>query len=366
MSSGSALVLALLLGGATARRPFPRDANWTPSAPTQTAGSDQWTHLKISHRPTDAPRFDLRFGKRQVDTTIGIETCGFYPEDGAAFVCPPGRTCANIGDFRDCCVSEDCTTSSFSTTCLNFDNPACDTRTEGTTCCDQVYPYCATYLWSTTATPNRIFTLFNCYDKIFSGQSILDAEPRFAYDSTTSTPVTSPTQTPTTTPDSSPAPATATPVGAVVGGVVGGLAVIGIVVIIVFYMFFRNRRAGPDRGSYLPAAKHEPEGPDSPIGGGSKDAVVETATHVAAAPVSNTPPPVSVSPLSGGTTTPVPVSAVTGVGGGEMPTSPMSKEVATSPLSKEMPTSPASKEMPVGFGRVELPVGEARTAELPG
>jgi len=133
------LLLASIVTTVTARRHSYRDADWKPSAATATAadatGPDRWSHLRISHRPTDAPKLDLRAAEPNWKRShIGIETCGFFPEDGRPFVCPDGFSCENIGNYRDCCGGEDCVTGTFASVCLNYNDPACATYTEGTTC----------------------------------------------------------------------------------------------------------------------------------------------------------------------------------------------------------------------------------------
>lgn len=187
----------------------------------------------------------------------------------------------------------------------------------------------------------------------------------------TTSSTTSSTPPASSTANSSPA-TSSTPVGAIVGGVIGGLVVIGLVVLGVFWMFFRNRRAA-DRGSYVAAAKAEPGG-GSP--GDSSPAVANAPvgynpgyTDTAAFPPpgsSVSPPPVTVSPLSGGTASPTPHHAISPETKPhiEVATSPMSKEMPTSPSFKEMPTSPAFKEMMTGPRASELPT--YKTAELPG
>ncbi|KAK1756287.1 hypothetical protein QBC47DRAFT_412859 [Echria macrotheca] len=382
------LFLAVLSSGAVAAKAGrAQDTRWEPPVPTASEDSNRWAHLRISPRPTDGPNLDLRAIPLLGRDTVGIETCGFFPEDGSPMYCPAGRTCTNIGDYRDCCVGADCTTSSFSSVCLNYNDPGCGAHSPGTTCCDgdANRPYCATYIWSTSATPNRIFTLFNCDDQIFSGQAILDAEPRTRIGSssglvaTTSATATSSTPAVTTTAVAASA-GTSTPVGAIVGGVVGGLAVIGIVVLGIFYMFFRNRRvAAAGRGSYIPAAKTEPDGsngyesPSSTVMASAAAAAVSfnnvTPHHPPppAAPPSISPPTASVSPLSGSTVpysnTQPPDAAADELS--KMKASPP-VEAVTSPLSKEMPTSPASKEMGISPLAVELPTAQSRRSELPG
>lgn len=84
--AGSVLILTAILGSAAATKlRYGRDAEWKPSAPTSTldaTGPDRWTHLRVSPRPTEGPNLDLRDVPLLRRDHIGIETCGFYPEDG--------------------------------------------------------------------------------------------------------------------------------------------------------------------------------------------------------------------------------------------------------------------------------------------
>ncbi|KAK0710856.1 hypothetical protein B0H67DRAFT_583552 [Lasiosphaeris hirsuta] len=380
---------------AAAWRVFPRDdADWMPPAQTATAtttdGSDPWTHLRVSHRPTDAPRLDLR----ATTASIGVETCGFFPEDDRAMSCPPGITCTNIGNYRDCCVGADCTTSSFASVCLNFDDPSCGTHNQGTSCCNQDanLPYCGTYIWSTSITPNQVFTLFQCDNKIFSGVAILYPEPHGVVT------VTDVSTTPASTSSASSASSTAThaaadsggsstPVGGIVGGVIGGLAVIGFVVLGIFYMFFYSRRG--QRGAYAAAAKGEPDGSNghdaTPTSTQAPFPPTYNPTAYGGAPPHAYAPSPAISPDStmpplGNTPRNVPhhamgpeieilkagglVEVSTSPMSKEMPTSPSSREMPTSPLSKEMPTSPLSKELSTSPRATELPISQYRS-ELP-
>ncbi|KAK3357768.1 hypothetical protein B0T25DRAFT_567018 [Lasiosphaeria hispida] len=396
------LLLAALFSTteAAAWRVFPRDdADWTPPAQTATVpntdGSDPWTHLRVSHRPTDAPQLELR----ATTASIGINTCGFFPEDDRAMTCPEGIACTNIGSYRDCCVGADCTTSSFNSVCINFDDPACGSHSKGTTCCNQDanLPYCGTYIWSTPATPNQVFTLFQCDDKIFSGVAILYPEPRGVVTvtdvSTTSASTSSASTSSTATHAAADSGGSSAPVGAIVGGVIGGLAVIGFVVLGIFYMFFYGRRG--QRGTYAAAAKGEPDGSNghdatpastqnpfpptyNPTAYGGAPPHMYTQAYARApspafSPDSNMPPlgitPSTVSHqamspememLKAGGLIEVPTSPVSK----EMPTSPSSREMPTSPMSKEMPTSPLSRELPTGPRATELPVSHYRS-ELP-
>ncbi|KAM7201121.1 hypothetical protein V8F33_003533 [Rhypophila sp. PSN 637] len=247
---------------------------WKLAEPTGTGSDNRWTHLQQSHRPTDAPRLhgyhhallgpggDLK--KRELsivsyDTApVGSNTCGFFTDDGSPMWCDKGYSCANIGNIRDCCAGDDCKKSSFSSVCLDYTNPACSSYTPGTRCCggpaDPQAAYCATYLWATSANPKEIFTLYECDEKQYAGNYSLWAEkPIYVSDmvpiSTTSRPPlpipSSPgDNTNTAQGSNSSGSANSGPnVGAIVGGVIGGVALIGIFVLVFYYMRIRGRKA---------------------------------------------------------------------------------------------------------------------------
>ena len=83
------------VAAAAARRGAPNDANWKDAIPTATAADadvgDRWTHLRVSHRPTNAPKLvDLRRDVNAKRTHFGANTCGFFPDnDGRAHVAGP-------------------------------------------------------------------------------------------------------------------------------------------------------------------------------------------------------------------------------------------------------------------------------------
>ncbi|KAK3322663.1 hypothetical protein B0H66DRAFT_554906 [Apodospora peruviana] len=384
------LLLASLAGSATAsavRRSVRSavDADWSPAAPTPTAGisdkTNKWAHLRTSHRPTDAPKapfwVDLR-PRAEVSLAsgpVGTNTCGFYTDDGSALSCPAGFTCTNIGNYRDCCAGGDCTSSSFSSVCLDQTDPACTSSTPGTTCCgiNPQAPYCATYLWGTSETPNKLFTVFACQDKLFSGQSILYPEPPvFIMDDTPTSavpPSTSSTSgAATTTPTQSPgggggSGGSSTNIGGIVGGVLGGIALVGILLLAFYWIRTRSRRQSANTAE-------TPGGSETSPGGGH-------ANGGPTPPVMSSPPPPSymggsstvtggVSPMTNSTTlSPEQQPLVAGMGGGgqqhhadstddEIKKSAI--EMATSPSKYEMTTSPTYYEMPSnGVTKAELP-----------
>lgn len=144
--------------------------------------------------------------------------------------------------------------------CLRYRHSLVLTLTENTSSVEDGYPYCRTYVYSTTATPDTSFSLLICEATSFSGIGTIYPDPA-------TNPIIPPASTLTRMPipqqlswrflaDQNPGSSTVTsssptagpseqgsaPVGAIVGGVVGGLAVIGIVVLGLFYIFLRSRR----------------------------------------------------------------------------------------------------------------------------
>ncbi|OIW33043.1 hypothetical protein CONLIGDRAFT_676852 [Coniochaeta ligniaria NRRL 30616] len=245
------LALATLAKHATAGR-RPEGSQWNPPAPTKALEPHDRAYLQISPRPTDSPLFRNAGELRRRDsasTSISSNTCGFWTDDGSAMSCDPAYTCTNQGQYRGCCVGSECATSSFPTVCYGATEKQCENPGAETMCCtyDINYPYCVTYLWATTASPNQVFSLFNCDTHDWAGQQILSAEP-FAV---TTTGTSSAPGGQATVPANDGSNSTSsnnnsgnsgTPVGAIVGGVIGGLAVIGIVVLGVVFMMLRYRK----------------------------------------------------------------------------------------------------------------------------
>ncbi|KAK3368295.1 hypothetical protein B0H63DRAFT_565016 [Podospora didyma] len=381
---GSRVLVVLATVASTVTAGLIQDSDWKPAAPTGTTPPDGWAHLQVSHRPTDAPTLatwqDLR---RAVDTN----TCGFFPDDDAPLSCGRGYTCTNSGSFRDCCVGDECSSSVFATSCVDFDHPACSTVVEGVACCPNdtsKIPFCNTYLWSTTATPNTTYTMFNCEARKFGAPTMLLAEPR-AVSATSSSTISSTSSsssssstiphssatTPSlsitssastapasTSPVAQPATGGSAPVGPIVGGVVGGLAVIGIVVLGLFYMSFRNRKAGAagatpepessagqgQRGPGLLSQSQSPmSGSNSPLysAGGSGSQTVTPMSYVPQRP----PHPPSIAPSFGGDDSPVPQGAML-----DYRTHVYEKG---SPV--ELVTTPTYTEMPTHYNNPELP-----------
>lgn len=130
------------------------------------------------------------------------------------------------------------------------------------------YGYCRQYHWSTSATPNRTFTVFACMPGKHTDVGTLLPTPP----SGSSLPTESSNDpsyedllrfggsTFSSTSDT-PSSKSETPVGAIVGGAIGGLAVIGAVIVAIFFMFFRSKKqvieakSGP--GSSTSLSDHE-------------------------------------------------------------------------------------------------------------
>ncbi|KAB5515542.1 hypothetical protein GE09DRAFT_579237 [Coniochaeta sp. 2T2.1] len=188
--------------------------------------------------------------------------------------CDQAYTCTNQGQYRGCCVGSECATSSFPTVCYGATETQCSNPGPETMCCtyDINYPYCVTYLWATTASPNQVFSLFNCDTHDWAGQQILSAEPFAATTTNTSSAPNSQATVPANdnNNNNSGGGSSSTPVGAIVGGVIGGLAVIGLFVLCLVYLLLRYRRqkaarqldthhGGADEAALL-------SGPTSPAG----------------------------------------------------------------------------------------------------
>jgi len=108
-------------------------------------------------------------------------------------------------------------------------------------------PECFTWRFSTSASPGSTYSLFNCYGKGKGGiGTLVDAPPGLSLTSgilsSTSNPNPSTSDDATSTTAPGGGGSSSTPVGAIVGGVVGGLAVIGIAVVALFWLFYRQRR----------------------------------------------------------------------------------------------------------------------------
>ncbi|KAK4173214.1 hypothetical protein QBC36DRAFT_389863 [Triangularia setosa] len=252
--AGSLLFLASIITKTVASPQ--RHLGWISPQPTGTETQDGLQHLQISHKPTDAPTLAAWQKLRRRETDDGI--CGYFENTVIPGIyCPPDQTCTNIGNYRGCCSTEDWCTGldSHPTACVDYTHAACLYPTPGTLCCDgqDGFGYCRQYHWSTSATPNRTFIVFACMPgKHTDISTLLPTKPSGSslpteslndpsYDDLLrfggSTFGSSTTELPSIKNEPG-----GTPVGAIAGGIVSTLAVIGAVIVAIFFMFFRNKK----------------------------------------------------------------------------------------------------------------------------
>ncbi|KAK3369956.1 hypothetical protein B0H63DRAFT_304660, partial [Podospora didyma] len=250
--------------------------SWSVAKETRGPGDDP-NRVEWSPKPTDAPQGLPRFGGmdllRRDGFTMGSNTCGFvdsYSSNPITCV-KVSASCVNDGvGNMDCCTNpvSDCTSTMFSS-CLDYSasqQGLCGTGLgPRTICCWASMPACYTWLFSTTATPNKVFSMFQCGPAPGGIGTMLATPPNFS--PSTPTPTPSSADTSTTAPPKSIATiggsnggggsggtnnnnngssgntngGSSTPVGAIVGGAVGGAAILGISAFLIFY--FRGRRA---------------------------------------------------------------------------------------------------------------------------
>ncbi|KAK3367850.1 hypothetical protein B0H63DRAFT_535949 [Podospora didyma] len=159
-----------------ARGSIDRYSNLNAVTPTGTGTSpDKWHNLWTSHRPTDAPNQDLG-AWQDLRREVGAATCGFFPEFGDPYDCGPSRICTNSGNYRRCCSGRECS-QALPTACIGLRGGDCP---EGGTICCQSPLYCATFLWQTSASPNKIFTILDCDQINYPEPISILAEPRNA------------------------------------------------------------------------------------------------------------------------------------------------------------------------------------------
>lgn len=118
------------------------------------------------------------------------------------------------------------------------------------------YPECGTIFFSSSADPDRTYTIIDCFSAGFgSTYAMQDYPPDLSTSTSTSTSSTSTSTTSTTTtapsttttppgPTSTtppPTPDKPTPIGPIVGGVVGGVAVLGLIGLGIVLILRRNR-----------------------------------------------------------------------------------------------------------------------------
>ncbi|KAL8334443.1 hypothetical protein RB601_000375 [Gaeumannomyces tritici] len=255
-----------------------QEASWRPARQTASPGTAPGedkpdARVGWSPRPTDAPKpalAQMELFKRQQPYSMGTDTCGFisgYPS--LAVTCVKGSGyCTNDGVGNiDCCTGEytDCTSTMFSA-CLDFSasqRGACASRGPRTICCWESSPACYTLIFSTTATPGRLFSILQCQSSagveslLATPPALLTSSPRSSSSSITQSTTTSTISTTTSAAGGAGAgtsgggggggggsgESSPTPVAAIVGGAVGGVALVGLVVFAICLIMQRSRRA---------------------------------------------------------------------------------------------------------------------------
>lgn len=234
-----------------------RGKPWFPAAAT--AHERDTNRLGWSPRPTAAPApgpwGEMELLKRQSE--MGTDTCGFLSGySSVAVTCvKESAYCTDDGrGNRDCCTGEysDCTSSMFSA-CLDFsasEKGACSGKGPRTLCCWAASPSCYTLIFSTSASPDKAFSLYQCDSTAGLGY-LLATPPAFARTSS----ITSSTRTSSSTTSSAESTtskippsgggadgsSSAAPIGAIVGGVVGGVAVLGLFAFFITWYLIRSR-----------------------------------------------------------------------------------------------------------------------------
>ncbi|WYZ41413.1 hypothetical protein EsH8_V_000308 [Colletotrichum jinshuiense] len=193
--------------------------------------------------PTPPP--SLRFEAMAVKRQEGGPTCGYYEYNSEAFDCFTDQACVTKGSYFGCTAG-----SQPYTACLDGFNSICSQSTEGfgTLCCNfnTDFPLCVTALKPLTSYSVATITGYRCGNNRAKGEKLILETLGTSTTSTlsASTPGSStvnniPAETSTNSSDSSSG---GTPVGPIVGGVIGGLAVLGLSVFAIVWLWLRNRR----------------------------------------------------------------------------------------------------------------------------
>jgi hypothetical protein len=277
-------------------------------------------------KPTTAPVYPRFAAMGLADRELVLpNTCGYFVSTGVTgpyfdwFVCANSQAvCTTSGTIRQCCHTDECSTTTFGTTCLDY--TACDsTRDPNTYCCTytNAQPYCTSFLWSTLG--GDTFTFFGCGEEDTSrvqimyattegvniGASTSQRSSTSSNDDSESSTVRSDTTGPSPRPssgnsndtdgDGSNDGGSSAPVGAIVGGVVGGIAVISLIALGVFFVVRKahntNANANnPAAQPFMAQNNMPPPGPDpAPHQGPQQFGSVGYAPSVA--PTHQTPPP---------------------------------------------------------------------------
>ncbi|KAK2037937.1 hypothetical protein LZ31DRAFT_546565 [Colletotrichum somersetense] len=222
----------------------PGEAGYWPTAPTAPPN----------------PRFAAMALKRQVNS----KTCGYFEINSEAFACGTSRSCVTTNGYFGCAAG-----SLPSTTCLDGFDEICSTSGQGprTLCCTNTkFPLCVTALKTSAGGSDATITAYRCGNNRLEGfQLLLETRAQ-----STSVPATTASTSASALGSSAAATTTAKDltsddgvahsaspgpnVGAIVGGVIGGLAVIGLTVFGIFWMFLRSRRERGGASAAPPAA----------------------------------------------------------------------------------------------------------------
>ncbi|KZL74725.1 hypothetical protein CT0861_07965 [Colletotrichum tofieldiae] len=275
-----ALVLTGLVLPAAAVKIGRHDLPW----PSQTLKArDEVGDWSIEPTPPPNPRFAAIALKRQ----DGGPTCGYYEYNSEAFDCYTNQACVTKGSYFGCTAG-----SQPYTACLDGFNSICSQSSQGlgTLCClplvfirvltchnnsnfNTDFPLCVTAIKPITSNSVASITGFRCGNNRAKGSRLLlESKGQSTTTRTTTSPsasasdssaTTAPASTvenipaETTTTNPSPAPSPATPVGAIVGGVIGGLAVVGLTVLGIVWIWLRNRRGKGGASTAAPSVMNQ-------------------------------------------------------------------------------------------------------------
>ncbi|KAI0120759.1 hypothetical protein F4776DRAFT_224257 [Hypoxylon sp. NC0597] len=240
--------------------------------------------------PTAAPEYYASTDiLRRDEYNMGHDTCGFGALNPAVtYKCYSSvGTCENIGDFRGCCTGglKACS-STFWTQCDDYDpTSVCGTSLK-TRCCQSALPYCITWLFSTSGSTvtawdcdvqskTRVFELLATPSSLIGSTTSPTTDDSTSASSTLEA-TTSPSTTTSdsagassaSTADASASPAansgpsssnSGTPIGAIVGGVVGGVAVVGLIILGIFFIKKYQRGSSATGPSPSPPAPSGPQ-----------------------------------------------------------------------------------------------------------
>ncbi|WDK20000.1 hypothetical protein CGRA01v4_11287 [Colletotrichum graminicola] len=226
-----------------------------------------------------SPRFAAVAFKRQANTV-----CGYYSIDNDPFECDSGETCLTANGYFGCSSSS---SLSLITACIDGIHTICSDLNIGpSTACWFVSTFAfaspfGEHALSICGGSYATITGFQCGNYPVAGPQLLLETPRQSTSveiTTTSTSTTtapasatdntlSETATPDSAIDNTPSEATTlapshglsgATIGAIAGGVVGGLAVIGLTLFCIFWVFLRGHREKGGASAAPPTAMDQP------------------------------------------------------------------------------------------------------------